>query len=416
MARSVLRQWTIGTLTGLLLAGLGARPAAAQGLDPTINVSSSPGESRHPHLVIDAAGVLHMAWADDSANPAQHRIRYVRSFDRGQTFTAPIELSSGQASFRPRLATFGNIGVFVVWMEDPPGAQEGNTKEVMFSRSLDGGATFSAPVALSNTPGNSLEARVAMASNGTLYVVWDEEWPSRHIAIRRSSDGGTTWDAHRAVAPVVTPPGCPPDGVGNCDTVYPGVAVDPASGRVYVVWHDRVGSQPQVLFSRSLDGGETFSAPLNLSHAAIHAHCASLTVGPSGRVLVAFEARKDLVEHKHDAVFTQSIDGGASFLPPVNLSQGPSWALSDYPWAVEGPGGAIVVGWEDNRGGGHLDAVATYSTDGGQSFAPSVNLSNNAESVSTEVVTLFGPDGSFYVVWEDQQFGKAEVLFRRALG
>lgn len=257
---------------------------------------------------------------------------------------------------------------------------------------------------------------MAVGPAGTLFVVWDEESPSRHIALVRSFDGGATFEGRRAVAPVATPSGCAPGAVGNCATIYPGLAVDRASGSVYVVWHDLLGSQPQVLFSRSLDNGVTFSTPLNVSHASIHAHCATVSVGPSGRVLVAFEARKTLALHTHDAMFTQSTDGGATFGTPVNLSHSPEATISDYPWAVEGPDATIVVGWEDNAAGGRTDAVAAVSRDGGASFSPPVNLSNNPDSESTEVVTLFAPDGTFYMIWEDYAAGQGDVLLLRVRG
>jgi hypothetical protein len=405
-------------LLGVLVAwGAGPDPAPAQEVSPPVNVSNSPGTSRQPHLAVADDGALHIAWADDSgAAPGVTRIWYSRSFDHGQSFTSPRQISTGvSASLRPRLAVFGPA-VFLVWMQDPDAAQESNTKEVMFARSLDQGETFSPPANLSNTPGNSQEARVAVGPGGTLFVVWDEESPSRHIALVRSFDGGASFEGRRAVAPVATPPGCAPGAVGNCATIYPGLAVDRVSGSVYVVWHDLLGSQPQVLFSRSLDNGVSFSAPLNVSHASIHAHCASVNVGPSGRVLVAFEARKTLALHTHDAMFAQSTDGGATFGTPVNLSHSPEATISDYPWAVEGPDGTIVAGWEDNAAGGRTDAVAAVSRDGGASFSPPVDISNNPDSESTEVVTLFAPDGTFYMVWEDYAAGQGEVLLFRARG
>jgi List-Bact-rpt repeat protein len=301
----------------------------------------------------------------------------------------------------------------VAWMQDPDGAQTSTQKEIMFSRSLNGGQSFGAPINLSNSPGNSLEARIAVGPTGTIYVVWDEGSPSRRIALARSLDGGSSFETPRTIAGVATPPGCPPGSVGNCDTVYPSLAVDPANGNVYVVWHDLVGSAPQILFSRSVDGGNVFSAPVNVSNAPIHAHCASITVGPSGKILIAYESRKDLSDHKHDAMFVQSTTAGTSFSTPLNLSHTPPATFSDYPWAVEAPDGTIAVGWEDNSGGGALDAVVAVSTNGGAGFGPTVNLSNNPGSTSTELVTLFGPDGTLYVIWEDYASGTAEVLLRR---
>ena len=398
-------RWSILLLAACVLAW--PSPAAAQsGFDPAVNVSRTPTDSRMPHMVVDDGGTLHLAWADD------FRILYARSEDRGQSFSTPLRVSAGfAAALRPRLAVHGST-VHLVWTQDPDNATSSEMKEVMYSRSADGGATFAAPINLSNTPGQSQEARIAVSSSGTVFVGWDEAWPTRHLALRRSSDGGASFEAPRMLFTVAMG-ACPPGSPNAACTIYPGLAVSPTTGDLYVVWHDQVAGRLQVLFSRSLDGGETFAPPRDVSHAAVHAHCAAITVGPSGRILLAWENRKDTVDHKHDAVFVQSTDGGLSFSPPLNLSSGPPWALSDYPWPVEAGDGRIAVGWEDNTAGSGLDTVVALSTDGGLTFGPPLNLSSNPGSPSTEVVTLFGPDRTLYVVWEDYATGNGEILLRR---
>jgi hypothetical protein len=408
----------LGWPGALLLVTLGltlgsAAPAAAQlSFGPTVNVSSNGGFSRHPHIVIDGSGVLHVAWADDTG-AVDTRIFYSRSFNQGASFTPPAVVSTGPgAALRPRLATQGSA-VHVVWMQDAATA-----KEIMYSRSVNGGQSFSPPVNLSQTSGESQEGRVAASPNGAVFVVWDEATPSRHIAMRRSLNGGADFEAETSIAPVLMTSSTDPSAPTGARTPYPGVAVDPASGNVYLVWHDRIPpGDLQVRFSRSTDNGASFSSPLNVSGAALHAHCASITVGPSGMVLLAWENRKQVTPHRHDAFVSHSNDQGVSFSPPVNLSNGQPADFSDYPWAVQGPSGLVVVGWEDNSTSGNLQAVVKVSSDGGNTFGPLTNVSQTS-TTSTEIVTLFGPDGTFYIVWEEQQtpLGPAEILLRRAGG
>jgi hypothetical protein len=203
--------------------------------------------------------------------------------------------------------------------------------------------------------------------------------------------------------------------IGGC-TPYPGVVVNPLNGQVYLVWHDGPGTSFQIQFSRSLDNGTTFSAPQALTSGSQHSHCVGVSVGPTGKIHIAYEFRKQQTPHRHDSLYIQSADGGLSFTPPVNLSNGPSGAFSDYPWPSEGQNGLIVVGWEDNTAGTQLEAVVASSTNGGQSFTPIENISNNGGTTSTELVTAFGPDGTLYVAWEDYQSGNGEVLLRTAVG
>jgi hypothetical protein len=423
LPRRVGSGWLVLASLALVLAVTGL--AGAQTFEGPVNVSGTgSGNSRQPHIVIDAGGVVHVAWADDINGSSVYEIRYKRSFDGGRTFTGATTLSTGiGAALRPRMATGPGNRLYVVWMQDPDEAQESDQKEIMFVRSVDGGESFSAPVNLSGTPGHSQEGRVAVDPAGGVHVVWDEGSASggaggRHLAYKRSLDGGSSFEEKSLANVVMTP--CAPGSAPAACTIYPGIAIDANNGRIYVTWHDRVGSQPQVRFTRSFDGGNSFAAPVEITHAVIHAHCAAITVGPTGRVLVAYEEVKQLNPHTHNSMYIQSVDAGASFSAPINFSNTQFWAMSDYPWPVEAPNGTIVVGWEDNGAGGALDALLAVSNDGGASFGPPNDLSNNPEGVSTEVITAFGSDGTLYVVWEEHFAGDesapGEVLLRRAPG
>src|SRR5207245_11082554 len=165
--------------------------------------------------------------------------------------------------------------------------------------------------------------------------------------MRRSFDGGATFDDMRQIEPIAAPP-CPgPAPTGEC-TPYPGVVAGPLSGTVYLVWHDPWnGGAPQVQFSSSLDFGITFSQPLNISQAPVDAHCASMKLGPDGRLLVAYEQGWSPTVEGDFATLVQSTDGGNHFSSPV-VVYGSTSGTSVYPSPAEGIDGTIVVGWEDN--------------------------------------------------------------------
>src|SRR5262249_59344992 len=149
-------------------------------------------------------------------------------------FSTAGVLSTGAGFLqRPRLAIHGTA-VYVVWMQDV-----GDNNEIFFTRSSDSGATFEAPRNLSNTLGQSREARIAVNAAGAIFVVWDEETPSRHIAIARSHDGGATFTIG-TVAPLVRAmTDCPADASPSSCTAYPGVAADPrCPGHLSCDWHD----------------------------------------------------------------------------------------------------------------------------------------------------------------------------------
>ena len=99
----------------------------------------SKGYSDAPKLAVDAAGVLHLVHAE------RQRILYSRSSDGARTFTAPRDISGGNAGF-PALSLDGNGNLYVLWerFTDHPARPRG----LALALSTDGGETFTAPVAV----------------------------------------------------------------------------------------------------------------------------------------------------------------------------------------------------------------------------------------------------------------------------
>ena len=69
-------------------------------------------------------------------------IFFIKSEDKGKTFGTPINLSNNtEFSERPQIAVSKN-GIFIVWAD----TTNPNNKEIMFTKSLDNGKTFSNPI------------------------------------------------------------------------------------------------------------------------------------------------------------------------------------------------------------------------------------------------------------------------------
>jgi hypothetical protein len=73
----------------------------------------------------------------------------------------------------------------VAWEDTAPG-----NSDIFFSRSVNGGGTFSTPQNLSNDPGMSTTAQMAVDKNGNINVVWGDNTPgpSQVFFSRLSSD------------------------------------------------------------------------------------------------------------------------------------------------------------------------------------------------------------------------------------
>lgn len=170
-------------------------------------------------------------------------------------------------------------------------------------------------------PRVELGATAAFDSGGALWAVSKE---GGRVVARQSLDRGRSWSPPRLVSPEGEP-------VAAEGEARPKIAAG-SDGELYVSW-TRPLSKPytgEIRFSRSLDGGKTFSAPITV-HAdrqEITHRFDALAVAPNGRVLVAWVDKRDLeiaraaqTEYRGAAIyFAVSDDRGASFRGDTRLA------------------------------------------------------------------------------------------------
>jgi hypothetical protein len=405
------------------------------------NVSNNTDFSFTPQMAVDSAGNIYAVWEDDAAN--NNNILFSRSTDGGATFSTPMNLSNTTGfPFNPRIFVGSNNTINVVWEDDTPG-----NLDVFYSRSADGGATFSSPVNVSNDSADSASPQVAADSAGNVFVVWENDTGTLGILFSRSLDGGNTFSA-----PVML-------STNTGGSVSPQFALD-AAGNISVVWEDDILSSSDISFSHSQDHGATFSAPKSLSHNVGNSNSAMIAVDLSGNINLVWENDSP---GNFDIFYTRSTDGGQNFSALMNLSNSPGtsrtaqiatdlggninvvWAdntppssstdifysrssnagasfsapqniannagFSTNPSLAVDPGGNINVAWEDTTPGNH-DIFFSRSADSGATFSASQNLSNNA-GLSSVPVLVADKKGNLDVVWQDSTGGPSQILFSR---
>jgi hypothetical protein len=107
------------------------------------------------------------------------------------------------------------------------------------------------------------------------------------------------------------------------------------SGNVYVCWALFTASGPNngVFFSRSTDGGRTFSNRMKVSDSVHGSQSCDIGVGSTGRVWVAwrqYEFKADQGQRQRDAVaYVYSTDGGQSFTKPAVATEFTHWDMGD---------------------------------------------------------------------------------------
>ncbi len=206
---------------------------------------------------------------------------------------------------------------------------------LLMSLALSGqalGATWSSPKTLATSDASFLDGLVAL-SNGTALVVYVECAPPDScyaVKVRRSTDGGATWEQPTTIAP---------------DRSY--FASISGRGSSVDVTYEHAG---QIMYVRSRDSGETFGRHKRL--AFTDGGDTSVDRGPGGVVAVSWTNSFSTGAIKARV----SLDGGASFGPrnvvtPNSDTVGQRTAVGDNVAYVIYPlGGDLYVNRTLNNG------------------------------------------------------------------
>lgn len=233
------------------------------------------------------------------------------------------------------------------------------------------------------------------------------------IFVRRSPDGGKTWEAdHIPVAEQPTAPGIPFEDkpyliADNTHSKY--------AGNLYVGWTRWRLTDSQMVLSRSTDDGKTWSQPIEIdAHPGLPrddngaAEGFDAAIGPDG-TLYAIWSQDDSI------MFTTSRDGGKIFsharavihTAPIMFDIETLQRANGFPQiAIDPTSKRLYITWSDYRNG-DLDVFVASSEDRGKHWTPAARV--NDDPVHDGVEQFFqwlavDPiDGSVNVVFYDRR-------------
>jgi hypothetical protein len=179
---------------------------------------------------------------------------------------------------------------------------------------------------------------LAMAPNGELWVAWRKTFDGnvRDVVVARSVDGGNTFSAPKRVHH---------DGwvFSACPHRGPSIGFD-RYGRLYIGWYtEGTDEQPRLYVATSDDQGNTFSTPVPL-----HTSTTSLpdqlrmAVHPDGAVVAVWE---EITGVRKRTVMRVSMDRGSSFGPVHTLSEG---AKAESPTVAIHRDGTVALSWTEH--------------------------------------------------------------------
>lgn len=247
-----------------------------------------------PTITLDPGGRIYFAWQDGSRYQS---LFFSQSSDGGGTFASPILLSTiSPFGSTPLLGvdTSGNIDV--VW--------EGcfSNCQIWFSGSKDGGAAFSQQIQIGTVFDFHSPLAMAIGSNGDLNVVFNTV-PYGSVYLSRSTDGGTSFTSTNVSNNSNQPFTSPTDAR---------IAID-SKGDIDVGWEDNSGV---IFFSTSTDQGGTFSSSV-ISNGVVSNFDPQIVLDSSDNINLVWTGYSS---GSYDVFFSRSNDGGTTFSMPQKLS------------------------------------------------------------------------------------------------
>ncbi len=249
--------------------------------------------SNDPSVAFDATGRGYLCYGGFNVSQprtGENGVFVAITTDNGQTWQAhiPVILHTGpqtpDSAFEDKYyITVDNcstspyrLTAYIPWKRVI--ARDSST-QIVLARSTDGGLTWSTPVPVSHRLPHSSEDTTfgqsfplaATGPNGEVYVVWNYG-PEHGIGFAKSTDGGRSFSEPRIIIryqPLGTAREIP-EGVRHTvkgkvrAETYPVLVCDTLPGErngyLYLCW--AADSIPSVYFSRSTDGGQTWSTPI----------------------------------------------------------------------------------------------------------------------------------------------------------
>lgn len=264
------------------------------------------------------------------------------------------------------------------------------------------------PVMLIDTAGDYYFIHLSNPVNGS--------WIDR-IVCQKSKDGGLTWSDGTYVGL---------NGTKKQDK--PWAAIDRSNNHIYLCWteFDNYNSNnpldsTRILFSKSIDAGDTWSTPVRISKNLGNCVDADSTVegavpaiGPNGEIYTAWSGPLGIV-------FQKSLDGGQTWLPEeqVIASQPGGWDY-DIPGLNRCNGmpitlcdtsqkstrGTIYVNWSDQRNGiDDTDIWMISSIDQGATWTSPVRVNDDGLNHHQFMcwATIDQTNGHVYSVFYDRR-------------
>ncbi len=261
------------------------------------------------------------------------RIVVQKSGNAGQTYTTCVGVGKNGTKGQDKawaVINPTNNAIHMTWTQFDVYGSSATTDSsiILYSKSTDGGLTFSTPKRISKYAGDCIDsdktvegAVPAVGPNGDIYVCWSGK---NGLMFQKSTDGGTTWlPAEQLIT--ATPGGWDYtiSGLQRCNGLpftFCDLSNGPYKGTIYVNYSDETNgvNDKDIWIVKSTNGGTTWSAPIRVNDDAPgrQQFMSSMTIDQTtGYVYVVFYDRRNFSSGDNTDVYLAiSKDGGSTFV------------------------------------------------------------------------------------------------------
>ncbi|MBN2447543.1 MAG: exo-alpha-sialidase [Phycisphaerae bacterium] len=314
-----------------------------------------PGVFRSdPVLDADSSGNFYYNSLTADASQTNFWCHVYKSIDGGATWDAGTYAYGGDKQWQA-IDTSGGVGdgnIYAYWTSYYSACSG------QFTRSYNNGASFEACTSI---PGNPLWGTLAVGPDGELYVAGDGLVVAKSSTIQDSGQVAA-WDFSTTVdldGSMVGWGGPNPSGLHGQIWIAVDRSTGPSRGNVYLlcsVARASTSDPLDVMFARSTDGGQTWSAPVRVNDDptdnGAYQWFGTMSVAPNGRIdVIWLDTRADPGGYDSELYYSFSTDAGLT------------WSANE----ALGPAFDPHVGWpQQQKMGDYFDMI---SDDGGADLA-----------------------------------------------
>jgi hypothetical protein len=311
-------------IAGASLGSVAAPPASAAPGFPDAWLLESPQRQ-----YLSGAAETRLLWKSGAVAPNRW-VAGARGSDAPSTGTDVRINQPGEGEFLPNCNTQNEVHIARFGNNVVAGWNDGGQCDYLvrstgislsgFGWSDDGGKTWHDGGTIAGAPGGGSwgDPVVAADTDGSFYYAELADDPSGRsiIGVAKSTDGGRTWSA-----PVDASPGRPAANSQDKEWIAVDNTGSPHRNNVYLAWIEFRPNGNEIMFSRSIDRGESYESPIQLTKAASQRGTGTqVAVGPDGEVYVLWVAHGSSGQLPTSVWFTKSLDGGVTFDIPRSVA------------------------------------------------------------------------------------------------